>query len=116
MIETYELPQGKIMIVYCNENVSIGLLELNSNQEIPKHLRPISEELSQIYGVSVIKILDGDTIIREDIINEGQGLKVPANQVHIHSNPTNDKSIALWKFDGNIIEVIEGIRKNFRRI
>ena len=36
------LPQGKITIIFCNENLSIGLLELNPNQELPK---PYVEEV-----------------------------------------------------------------------
>lgn len=116
MTEIYELPQGKITIGFCDENLSIGLLELNPNQELSKHNRPVAEELVQIHGTCVMKLFDGDKLVKEVSLNEGEKLEVPANQFHIHSNPTNKKSITLWKFEGNIAGVIENVRDNFKKI
>lgn len=116
MSETYLLPQGKITIIFCDENRSIGLLELNPNQELSKHDRPVNEELMQIYGESIIKMIEEDKIIEETTIREYEELVVPVNKPHIHANPTDDRSITLWKFEGNIVKVIKGIRNNFKRV
>ena len=58
MTEIYELPQGKITISFCDENLSIGLLELNPNQALAKHNRQAAEELVQVYGSCVMKLFD----------------------------------------------------------
>lgn len=116
MVEIYNIPQGKMMIISCDENLSVGLLELNPNQELSKHNRPVNEELIQVSGTSIIKLFDKDKIVKEINLNEGKKLKILANQFHIHSNSTDDKSITLWKFEGNIIKIIEQIRSNFKRI
>jgi len=43
-------------------------------------------------------------------------LEIPAGQFHIYSNPTNNKSITIWKFEGDITGLIEDIRDNFKKI
>ena len=116
MTEIYELPQGKIIITFCDENLSIGLLDLNPNQALAKHNRPVDEELVQIHGFCTMELFDGDKLVKEVTLNEGDKLVIPANQFHIHSNPTNGKSVTLWKFQGNIVDVIEDIRNSFKKI
>ena len=34
----------------------------------------------------------------------------------MHTNPNDDLSITLWKFEGDITQVIDGIRKSMKRI
>jgi len=116
MTEIYELPQGKIIIGFCDENLSIGLLELNPNQALTKHNRPVTEELVQVYGTCTMKLFNNNKLVKEVTLNEGEELEIPANQFHVHSNPTNKKSITLWKFEGNIVDVIENIRNTFKKI
>lgn len=116
MSEIYKLPQGKMIISFSDENLSIGLLELNPNQELSKHTRPVNEELVQICGSCIIKLFDKDESIKEVTLNEGEKLEIPANQFHIHSNPFNEESITLWKFEGDIVEIIEDIRNSFEKI
>lgn len=115
MTEIYELPQGKITIGFSDKNLSIGLLELNSRQEIQKHNRPIKELLVQVYGTALIKLFDGKRLAKSITLKEGEKLEIAANQFHIHSNPTNHKSITLWKFEGDITKVIDSIRSEFGR-
>ena len=91
-------------------------IELNPNQALAKHNRPVDEELVQITGSSTIKLFDGDKVIKEVIIKENERFIIPANQYHIHANPNNKKSITLWQFTGDIVKVIEEIRTNFKKI
>ena len=116
MTEIYQLPQGKITIDFCDEKSSAGSLELNSNQSLEKHNRPVNEELIQIYGSCVMKLFDGNKPEKEVILNKGEKLIIPVNQYHIHSNSSDGKSITLWKFKGNIVDIINNIRNNFKKI
>jgi quercetin dioxygenase-like cupin family protein len=116
MTEIYQLPQGRITISFCDKNLSIGLLDLDPNQALSKHNRPVDEELVQIYGASTIKLFDEDKLIKEVVLNEGEKLLVPANQFHIHANATNERSVTLWKFKDDIVEVIENIRGKFKKV
>jgi len=114
MTEIYKLPQGKIIVSFSDENQSMGLLELNSHQELEKHNRPINEELFQISGSCLVKLYKNG-LVEEVILNEGEKLIIPANQFHIHSNTLDDKSITLWKFEGNVVDIIKNIRKNYNK-
>ena len=111
MCEIYKIPQGKIIIIFSDKNLSIGLLELNPKKELALHNRPVMEELLQIYGSSIIKIFKNKN--KKNIkLNKNKMIKIPAKQYHIHSNPMNKKSITLWKFNGNITKIITEIKKN----
>lgn len=116
MTEVYELPQGKITISFSDKKLSVGLLELNPDQEYPKHNRPVKEELFQIYGSCVMKLFNEDKLVKEVTLNKGEKLEIPENQFHIHSNPTHETSITLWKFEGDITEIIEIIRSDNKKI
>ncbi len=116
MTEIYKLPQGKIIIGFCDENLSIGLLELKAGQELSKHSRPVAEELVQIHGACVVKLSEDDKLVRKVTLNEYEKLLIPAGQSHIHSNPTKGKSITLWKFEGDVVDVIENIRNGSKKI
>lgn len=116
MTEVYQIPQGEITINFCDEDLSIGLLTLNPNQQLTKHNRPVDEELVQIYGSCVIKIFSEDKIEKEINLKKGERLVIPKNQFHVHFNPYKEKSITSWKFEGDIISVIEGIKNTSRKI
>lgn len=116
MIEIYELPQGKMIIGFYDKSLSVGLLELNSKQELTRHNRTVNEELVQVSGSSVIKLFEGEELVKQVILKENEKVSIPANQYHVHSNPTDEKSITLWQFEGDILEVIENIRKKFKKL
>jgi gentisate 1,2-dioxygenase len=63
-----------------------------------------------------MKLFDDKRLSKEVILNEGDKLIIPANQYHIHSNSSDEKSLTSWKFEGNIISVIENIRNSFKKI
>jgi gentisate 1,2-dioxygenase len=109
--ELYLLPEGKIIIAHSDKRLSIGYLVLNPGKELPKHNRPVLEELRQISGKCVMKLYDGDKI-REVTLNENDRLEIPTLQYHIHSNPFSDLSYTLWIAHGDITPIIESIRKN----
>ncbi len=116
MTEIYELPEGKILIGFSDEKLSLGLLVLNPGQALPKHDRPIKEQLVQVSGTSTIKMFNKESFLKDVVLNEGESLEMPSNQLHIHCNQTKEKSITMWKFESNIIEKIESIKNNYKRI
>jgi len=113
--ECYELDQGRIFIGPSNEKQSIGYLELNPNQQLTKHNRPVDEELIQIEGTSVVRIFRSNSI-EEVILLSGTTTKIPANKYHIHCNRTNKKSLTFWRFNGDITKIIEEIKKNNKKL
>ncbi|MBS1266914.1 MAG: hypothetical protein MAG795_00883 [Candidatus Woesearchaeota archaeon] len=106
--EAYELAQGRILIGPSDKEYSLGYLELNHKQKLSKHHRPAPEELIQISGKSRITIYKSHSITKYDL-NPGDYIKIPANRKHVHENPTSEKSITLWKFEGDIKNIIEKI-------
>lgn len=110
--ETYKIPEGYIMIAHSDQNLSVGILEIDPGKELLKHNRPVLESLFQIKGSCIMKTSKDDGIFDEIILGEGKSIDIPANQFHIHSNPYKEKSITLWKASGDITEIINEIRKN----
>ncbi len=115
MAEIYKLPQGRIVVGFSDVNLSIGLLELHTGKELPKHNRPVKEELTQIVGSSTIKIFNNHNI-HEIALMEGDTLEIQPNKFHIHSNPHSETSITLWRFCGDITHVIDHIRNSYVRV
>lgn len=112
------MSQGKKLIFYIAHSdveFSTGILVMSPKTELPKHNRPVLERLRQIYGICLMKLYD-DKNIREVTLKEGESLEIPPRQYHIHSNPTDDKSITMWKAEGDITHIIEEIRRTFRKI
>ena len=113
-MDRYLLPQlGEIIVSESSTDLSIGLLDLNPGKELAKHNRPVDEELLQVHGSCVMKLYESNGVIKEVVLHKGESLTIPANQYHIHSNPTDGQSLTLWKFPGDITEVIAHIRQNF---
>ena len=110
--ENYKLPQGSIMVAFSDENLSVGTLELNPKQELTKHNRPCLESLFQLEGTCTMKLFEDNGEIKEVMLNKGDSLDIPKEKFHIHSNPTDKKSITLWKASGDIRTIIENIRKS----
>ena len=107
MVEQYNIPQGKILIAFSDKQVSVGTLNLNPKQELPRHNRPVLESLFQIKGKCVMKFDDEELTLKE-----GESVDIQPNRFHIHSNPFDEVSVTLWKASGDIIEIISKIREN----
>jgi quercetin dioxygenase-like cupin family protein len=114
--DIYQLSQGRIFIGPSNTKSSIGYLELNPHQQLDKHNRPAPEELIQIKGNSTMVLFDQEDNPQNIILNQGGYLKIPAHIFHIHSNLNNRKSLTLWKFEGDITNIINHIKSNFPKL
>lgn len=107
--ELYKIPQGKMTIVFSNKEVSVGTLELDPGQELSRHNRPVPESLFQLRGKSVIRF-----DLQEIRLEEGDSVDIEPERFHIHSNPFDETSVTLWKFEGDITEIINKIRESNR--
>jgi len=110
IIEITNLENNKIL----KEN---ELLDLN-NQIATKEDEKlqITADLSGLTDQKTQKELEIQNLIEQVVLKENERLLVPANKLHIHANPTNRKSITLWVFEGDIVEVIENIRSKFKKV
>lgn len=112
MIEVYQLPQGRMIIGQADERVSVGLLQLEPGQALQKHNRPVKEALFQMQGRCLIELFDEEGRVEQVTLNEGDRLEIPAGQDHIHANPFEGPAVTFWKFEGDIVAIIEQIRQN----
>ncbi|MFH1440391.1 MAG: hypothetical protein ABIG89_07515 [Candidatus Woesearchaeota archaeon] len=110
--EKYNLSQGNIMIAFSDKNLSVGTLELNPNQELAKHNRPVIESLFQLKGKCIMKLFEEDGSTKEVVLNEGESIDILPLKFHIHSNPFDNNSITFWKATGDISEIINNIRNS----
>ena len=110
--EKHNLSQGNIMIAFSDKKLSVGTLELNPNQELAKHNRPVLESLFQLKGKCMMKLFEEGGSIKEVVLSEGESIDIPPLKFHIHSNPFEDNSITFWKASGDITEIIDNIRNN----
>lgn len=115
-MEAYNLPEGVITISHCNRDLSIGTLTLDADKELDRHNRPVEEQLLHIKGRGGLRIFEGDGQEREVLFEEGDTFEIPANQDHQHINPGSGKSIVMWKFGGDITDIIQDIRSGFEKI
>jgi quercetin dioxygenase-like cupin family protein len=112
--EPCKIPQGEIMIAFSDENLSVGTLEINPNQELSKHDRPVLESLFQLRGKCMIKLFGEDGSVKEMVLGEGESMDIPPKSQHMHTNPFDEVSLTFWKASGDITEIINKIRENSR--
>lgn len=117
--EIYENNDGnvRIYIAYSSNKFSTGLLILKPGAFLPKHNRPKAiENLTQIYGSCLMKIFDKVDHSKNYRLNPGEGVRMYKGQYHIHSNPYSEDSITLWTAEGDIIEILNEIRRTHKKI
>ena len=110
--EKYDLEQGNIMIAFSDKNLSVGTLEINSQQELAKHNRPVLESLFQLKGKCTIKLFEEGGTVKDIVLSEGESIDIPPFKFHIHANPFDESSLTFWKASGDITEIINTIREN----
>ena len=111
--EVINLPGANIYFGPHDEHQAVGFLRLDPHGTLLKHARPVEEWLGQAGGGSDIIFLEDDKETKRVSLKRGTSLKIPPNQLHQHINPTDDESLTSWHFDGNILNVIDDIRKTY---
>jgi len=118
-IETYESQDGTVRFYFAHSSkeFTAGVMVIKPNCELPKHNRPFAEEnLEQISGECVMKLFSDENNFTEHILKNGDFLKIPKGQYHIHANRGDAESITIFKADGDITAVIDIIRKEYKLI
>lgn len=108
------LPQGVIYLGLSDKNKSVGYLELNPHTSLTLHNRPTTEKLTQIKGVSNMVIFN-DNKGKINILREKDTIDINPLIWHIHTNPYNAVSLTYWDFNGDIVNIIDNIRKTGKK-
>lgn len=117
--EIYENSDGTVRfyIAYSSKKFSTGILILKPGTSFQKHNRPNAiENLTQISGKCLMKIFGKNNHYTDYKLNPGEGIRVRKGRYHIHSNPYNEISITLWAAEGDIVEIINEIRRTYKKI
>lgn len=103
---------------HSDKNFTTGVMYLPPHSELPKHNRPKAfENLKQIAGKCKMTVFDLDGVGSfEKVLSPGDELRMEKGQYHIHANPFDEKSYTLFKAEGDITEIMEVLRTNFKRI
>ncbi len=113
-ITIYETPDKKARFYFSHSdsNLTTGILVLQPGGALPKHNRPHAiENLTQIYGKCIMTLFDEKGELKEIELVVGEGIRMPKAQWHIHANPLNKISITLFIAQGNILDIMEHLKK-----
>lgn len=106
------IPEGAFYLGKSDKEQSVGYLELNPKSSLNLHNRTTGiENLTQINGQCTMIVYDqpdGRIVKLEE--NDKLTIK-PIGTWHIHCNPYDTTSLTYWDFHGDIMQIIEDIRK-----
>ncbi|MFB6294933.1 MAG: cupin domain-containing protein [Candidatus Nanohaloarchaea archaeon] len=111
-MEAYRFPEGVISIAACDAEQCIGTLTLHPEESLERHNRPVDEQLLQLHGTSEMELYSGDELEETVELTPGDTLTIPAGKYHAHTNPGGERSVTVWRFDGDIRGIIEDIRED----
>jgi len=118
-IEAYESKDKfvKFFFTHSSPEFTTGVMVIQPHKELPKHNRPWAiEHLVQISSSCVMKLFVDEKNFEEISMDPGAYIQIPQAQYHIHSNPTDQESVTLFRAEGDITKVMESIRKYFNEI
>lgn len=108
-MDAYQLDNGIITVAEATPSRSIGTLTLHDGAELDRHNRPVDEQLLQVKGIGGLRIFYEDGP-EEITLEEGEHFVVPAGLDHQHLNMGDGESVVMWRFDGDILDIIDDIR------
>ncbi|OGL83659.1 hypothetical protein A3B36_01230 [Candidatus Uhrbacteria bacterium RIFCSPLOWO2_01_FULL_55_36] len=114
--ERLDLNGPIVYVASSNRLKSVGYLELPPGTEAARTHRPVEERLTQAEGESLVTTFDesGNPVLNQ--MSRGSELRIPAGVEHIHANPFGRVSITKWVFEGDVTEIIGGLRREAKRI
>lgn len=112
--DIHQIPEGHIHIVESDKHVSMGYLELNPKVEMQKVMRPLAQEIIQLQGISTVLIFHDGEEPQDVVLHPGDYLRIPAQTYYIHSNQSEENiSLSMWKYEGDVTEMIQEIRAQY---
>jgi hypothetical protein len=106
--EAIRVTGGTVYVCHSDEKLSVGFLRLEPHESLAKHNRPIKEWLV-VEGVSVVNLYDNNELVEAATLKRGDSL-LTAKQFRQHTNAGDAELLTSWHFDGDITEVIAGLR------
>jgi quercetin dioxygenase-like cupin family protein len=108
---------ARFCIAYTDTSVTVGMIILKSDGELPKHRWPLAAQYLQISGQCGLTVLgEKDEITEQHEFGPGNSLELPAETWHILTNMGDDESVLLFKITGDVSHMIEKIRKDYTAI
>lgn len=109
---------AQFCFAHAGSDFTTGVLVMKADSELPKHHRPHAEEnLLQLSGHSQVTLLDeaGNVQSTHDL-TPGTTLHMKKGQWHIHANPYGEPSLTQFKAEGDISEIVAGMRHKFTKV
>lgn len=110
--------QARFCFAHVDKEFTTGVLLLKPDAELPKHYRPKAfENLLQVAGHSQVTLLNeaGDVEATYDL-TPGTVLRMRKGQWHIHANPFDEPSVTQFKAEGDITEIVTGMRHKYNTV
>jgi len=109
--DAYAISQGILMVGRSDKFSTNGFIEINPLTTLPKEARPVPAMFRQVEGSSLFKgFIEGT--VKEKTLKSGEVVKLqPDTPYEIH-NQTRGKSLLFWKFDGDLLEAFDKLRKD----
>lgn len=109
--DAWQMQEGLLLIGRSDQFVSQGFVDINPKATLPKKSRPVEGVFKQMAGSSVFRVYEGDAVKEEKTLKTGDVIKVPANAPYSIENPAEGKCVVYWKFDGDVHEIFEQLKK-----
>ena len=103
-------------IARSDQFMSMGFIEIETGKESAKKNRPATGYFKQHEGSSIFRIFDKNGTIKETILKKDDVLKVEATHDYIIKNDGSENSLVFWKFNGDIQEIFENLRRSLEKI
>ncbi|MBI4895519.1 MAG: hypothetical protein HY831_03425 [Candidatus Aenigmarchaeota archaeon] len=114
--DAYKLPEGVLYIARSDQFMSMGFIEIEPGKESSKKSRTVTGYFKQTEGQSAFRIFDKNGSVKEMILKKGDKLKIDANHDYIIKNDGEENSVVFWKFNGDVFEAFETLRKTLEKI
>lgn len=111
-MDAYEFDGGNLAISELTDVRSSGALTLYAGGSTDRYTRHVSEQLLQVSGSVTLRLFYDEG--PEDVtLEEGDHYVVPAGLEHQFSNDSDDASVTLWRYDGDVLDVMDRLTDEY---
>ena len=114
--DAWQMPEGLLLIGRLDPFAAQGFVDLLPNKSLPPRSRPAPGIVRQMAGKSVFRVFDGEQVKEEKELRTGDQISVPAGTPYSLENKTNEKCVLYWRFDGDVTEAFEKLKKSLPKI
>lgn len=114
--DAWQMPEGTLLIGRLDPFVAQGFMDILPGKILPEQSMPVPGAFKQMAGSSVVIVFEGDNEKEKKEVKAGEVFKIPANTEYSIENPTQEKSVVYWRFDGDITEQMEQLKSTLPKI